>query len=78
MLQTVCSASHSPPACRSAWLPAPLQEIMRKIGKPSALGPLDENMADDEDDEEEGEGDGIELDDSAGDDLADAFKGAHI
>ena len=51
---------------------------MRKIGKPSALGPLDENMADDEDDEEEGEGDGIELDDSAGDDLADAFKGAHI
>ena len=49
---------------------------MRKIGKPAALGPLEENMADDEDDEEEAEG--IELDDAAGDDLADAFKGAHI
>lgn len=55
-----------------------LQDIMRRIGKPEALGPLDENMPDEDDEEEGAENDGIELDDVAGDDLAAAMGKAHI
>jgi len=51
---------------------------MGKIGKPEALGPLDENMADDDDDDEGAEDDGIELDDVVDDDLAVAMGKAHI
>lgn len=55
-----------------------LKDIMRRIGKPEALGPLDENMPDEDDEEEGAENDGIELDDVAGDDLAAAMGKAHI
>lgn len=55
----------------------PLQEIMAKIGKPQALGPLDENMADDDEEDEEIE-DGIDIDDAAGDELAAALGAARI
>lgn len=55
-----------------------LQEIMSKIGKPQALGSLDENMGDDEEDDEGAEDDGIEIEDAAGDDLAAAMGKAHI
>jgi hypothetical protein len=41
-----------------------LQDIMGRIGKPEALGPLDENMPDDEDDEEQLD-DGIPLPEAA-------------
>ena len=56
-----------------------VQEIMKKIGKPEALGSLEDNMADEEEEEEEeAEDDGIEIDDVAGDDLAAAMGAAHI
>lgn len=52
---------------------------MAAIGKADALGPLDENMGDDEDDEEEGAlEDGIELDMGAADDLAAALGATRI
>lgn len=54
-----------------------MQEIMAKIGKPQALGPLDENMADDDEEDEEIE-DGIEVDDAAGDEMAAALGAARI
>lgn len=54
-----------------------LREIMAKIGKPQALGPLDENMADDDEEDEEIE-DGIDIDDAAGDELAAALGAARI
>lgn len=71
-----CCCMH-PPVC--PWHPHlwPVQEIMAKIGKPQALGPLDDNMADDDEEDEEID-DGIEIDDAAGDDLAAALGAAHI
>lgn len=49
---------------------------MRRIGKPEALGSLEDNMPDEED--EGVEDDGIDLDDAAGDDLAAAMGNARI
>ncbi len=52
---------------------------MLRIGKPEALGSLDENVPD-EDEEDDGAAldDGIEIDDEAGDDLVAAMGNAHI
>ena len=53
---------------------------MRRIGKPTALGPLDENMEPDEDEDDAGAAldDGIELEDAATDALAASLAAAEL
>lgn len=51
---------------------------MKRIGKPEALGPLDENMETDEDDDEGTLDDGVDIADDTGDALAAALGAAHI
>jgi hypothetical protein len=51
---------------------------MARIGKPQALGSLEDNMPDEDEEDEAAEDDGCELEGGVGDDLAAALGAAHI